>query len=125
MMIDQLHQFADQAAAIEAFGDGAGAASWLHDGLTVMPVQIMLHDPDEDTEEARGTKPATGYWMGVATHLPDTAEAAQALPSCRVAYQRPHTPTPWREAIAWSAPGITSLTVISAGSFAGSGYVFD
>jgi hypothetical protein len=124
-MIDQLHVFPDKATAEAVFGDGEGAASWLHNGLTVMPCQIMLHDLENDTEEARGTRPADGYWMGAATHLPDAAAAAQALPSCRVAYVRPETPTPWREAITWSAPGITDLTVISAGSFAGSGYVFD
>lgn len=136
MIYDQLHQFTDKAAADAAFGagtdeDGRQMASWLTpEGVTVMPATIWLHDPgadttDEDGNPMRGRIAASGYWLGLAVSDADQAAALQALPSCRIAYERPEAPTPWREAVTWSAMPLDSMTVIEAGSFAGSGYIFD
>lgn len=128
---DQLHQFADKAAADAAFGSGADEdgrtmASWLDpNGVTVMPATIWLHDPSADTAEARGRVAAAGYWLGLAVSDADQATALQALPSCRITYERPGEPTPWREAVTWSAMPLDSMTVIECSAFAGSGYVFD
>ncbi len=127
-MFDQLHQFADEAAAQAAFpGEGA---SWFVYGVTVMSATIWLHDPsgdhlDEAGQPVRGRIAAGGCWLGLATDDEARAAELQALPSCRIAYLRPHEPTPWREAVIWSAMPLAAMTVLEAGSFAGSGYLFD
>lgn len=132
---DQLHQFADKAAADAAFGagldDGRPMASWLDPGgVTVMPATIWLHDPSGDTTDeagnpVRGRIAASGYWLGLAVSDPAQAAALQALPSCRIAYERPGVPTPWREAVTRSAMPLDAMTVIECSAFAGSGCVFD
>lgn len=120
MMIDQLHQFADKAAAQAAFpGEDWAEESWTGNGVTVMPTTIWLGSPGQERVAA------AGYWLGLATADEAMAAAMQALPSCRIAYLRPSQPTPWREAVTWSAMPLDAMTVVECGAFAGSGYVFD
>ena len=126
MMIDQLHQFADRSAAQAAFpGEDWAEESWYADGVTILPTTIWLHDPGSDTEGDRGRIAASGYWLGLATTDEAKAAALLALSSCRIAYLRPGEPTPWREAVTWSAMPLDAMTVIECSAFAGSGYVFD
>ena len=128
---DQLHQFSDKASADVAFGagldeDNKPMASWLDpNGVTVLPTSIWLHNPLEDTEEGRGRVAASGYWLGLAVSNAEQAKELQALPSCRIAYERPTKPTPWREAVTWSAMPLDNMIVLGCSAFAGSGYVFD
>ena len=134
---DQLHQFETREQAEAAFGTGRHPedgnrqqAAWLHEGVSVVPVQIILHDPDGDTVDeddnpVRGRRPADGYWLGLAVMDAEKAGELQALPSARIAYVRPEAPTPWRDAVTWSAMPLDQMPVLECGAFAGSGYVFD
>jgi hypothetical protein len=139
-MIDQLHQFDTIAAATAAFpwpkgdnGKAMSASVWNIPGAAVMISDVQLLAPaldttDEETGAAiRGTVAASGVWIGLATDDAALAETLRGLPSFRLEYERPQTPTPWRDAVTHHAEGvdIAALPVASAGSYAGSGYVFD
>ncbi|MCO4053392.1 MAG: hypothetical protein HEQ16_04955 [Bosea sp.] len=139
-MIDQLHQFEDLASAVAAFPWPAGedglpvpATVWGSGGLAVMISDVRMLAPALDMidpatgEPVRGTAPASGTWLGLAIDDDAVASALRARPSFRLQYLRPAGPTPWRAAVTHAAPGldIAAMPVASAGSFAGSGYLFD
>lgn len=139
-MIDQLHQFPDIAAANAAFpwpqgddGKPQAASVWGIPGAAVMISDVRLLAPDLDTKDEetgaaiRGTVAASGVWIGLATEDAALAETLRALPSFRLEYERPAKPTPWRDAVRHYMHGLDleAMPVASAGSFAGSGYVFD
>jgi len=140
VMIDQLHQFDTIAAATVAFpwpkgddGKPMSASVWNIPGAAVMISDVQLIAPALDTTDPetgaaiRGTVAASGVWIGLATDDAALAETLRGLPSFRLEYERPQTPTPWRDAVRHYQHGmdIENMPVASAGSFAGSGYVFD
>jgi hypothetical protein len=139
MMYDQLHQFETLQDAVAAFPWGRGedgqpipATVWAHDGVSVMLSQIRMHSPDLDAvdpetgELVRGSVPPAGVWIGLATADTAKADALRDLPSFRLQYTRPETPTPWREAVTHAAPGldVAALPVLSAGTYDSGRYVF-
>lgn len=138
IIYDQLQQFESREAAEAAFGTGRDeetgqqAAAWDHAGVTVLPLALWLAAPEldgtdpETGDPVRGTIPAEGYWLGLASTEPGPIAAAQALPSARVTMRRPAEPTPWRQCISWAHPiVIEGRPVVSCTTLAGSAYLFD